>query len=137
MKRCLAIIVWSLSLVAVAMAQDITRLEKIGPVASFTKSDKSVFLNCKDNSQVQLTILAPDLIRVRASFAKPIPAKDHSWAIAKSVWEPTRWSLTENADAIIIVTDELEVVIRRAPLLVEFRDAKTHSVINADQQPMA
>ena len=137
MKRCLAIICCSLSLVAVVCAQDISKLEKIGPVASFTKSEKSVVFNCKDNSQVQLTILAPDLIRVRASFAKPIPAKDHSWAIAKTAWETPRWNLTESADAIVIATDEIEAVVRRSPLLIEFRDARTHAIINSDQQPMA
>ncbi|HEY0431734.1 MAG TPA: hypothetical protein VGC61_07935, partial [Pyrinomonadaceae bacterium] len=137
MKRCLAIICCSLSLVAVVGAQDVSKLEKIGAVASFTQSEKSVVFNCKDNSQVQLTILAPDLIRVRVSFAKPIPAKDHSWAIARTVWETPRWNLTENPDAIVIATDEIEVVVRRSPLLVEFRDAKTHATINADQQPMA
>ena len=118
-------------------AQDITTLEKIGPVISLTKSDKTVTLNCQDNSQVQLTILAPDLIRVRASFTKPIPSKDHSWAIAKQDWPTPRWNLSETSDLITITTDELEVVIRRSPLLIEFRDARTHRVLNADERPMS
>src|SRR5215813_5805969 len=61
-------------------AQDITTLEQIGPVVSLQRSDKGVTLNCQDNSQVQLSILAPDLIRVRASFTRHTPARDHSWA---------------------------------------------------------
>src|SRR6185369_4569876 len=80
----------------VAFAQDITTLEKIGSVVSLTKTDNAVTLTCNDNSQVQLTILAPDLIRVRASFTKPIPTKDHSWAIAKTEWTTPRWSLKES-----------------------------------------
>ena len=72
-------------------AQDITTLDPIGAVVRFDKGDKTVTLHCRDNSQVQLTILAPDLIRVRASFAKPIPEKDHSWAIAKLDWQTPRW----------------------------------------------
>src|ERR1051325_5740265 len=71
-------------------AQDITTLEKIGPVVSLNKSEQSVTLNCQDKSQVQLTILAPDLIRVRAAFTKSIPARDHSWAIAKENWTTPR-----------------------------------------------
>jgi len=118
-------------------AQDITTLEKIGPVASLTKSDNSVTLNCNDNSQVQLTIMAPDLIRVRASFTKPIPPKDHSWAIAKTDWPIARWTLNETANQLTITTDELEVVIQRAPLLIEFRDARTHQLLNADERPMS
>ncbi len=136
MKRSFAFL-FLLVLGSTSSAQDITRLEKIGAVASFTKSEKSVLLNCKDDSQVQITVLAPDLVRVRTSFAKSIPAKDHSWAIAKSIWETPRWSLNDNADSIVITTDEIEVIVRRSPLLIEFRDAKTHTTINADQQPMA
>src|SRR5678815_1412706 len=75
-------------------AQDITTLEKIGPVVSLQRSDKGVTLNCQDNSQVQISVLAPDLIRVRASFTKPIPARDHSWAIAKENWTTPPFNLS-------------------------------------------
>src|SRR6185295_5520429 len=137
MKRCFLILCFTVGLVTIARAQDITKLEKIGSVTNFTKSEKSVVFNCQDNSQVQITILSADLVRVRASFGKPIPAKDHSWAIAKTEWATPRWSLSETSEAVLITTDELEVLVRRSPLLVEFRDARTHAVINADQQPMA
>ena len=113
------------------------RSRKSARSVSFTKTENTVTFNCRDNSQVQLTVLAPDLVRVRASFAKPIPAKDHSWAIAENNWDAARWSVSENSDAVILTTDEIEVVVRRAPLLIEFRDAKTHAPINADEQPMA
>src|ERR1044071_1852939 len=129
MKRFLVFIAFFASCASV-FAQDITTLEKIGPVVSVVKSDKTVTLNCRGNSQVQLTILAPDLVRVRASFTKPIPARDHSWAIAKQDWPTPRWNLSEASDVITIATDELAVVIRRSPLLIEFRDARTHRVIN-------
>ena len=135
MKRFLLIVICASC--ASVVAQDITTLEKIGPVVSLVKSDKAVTLNCQDNSQVQLTMLAPDLIRVRASFTKPIPVTDHSWAIAKQDWPTPRWSLSEASDLITVTTDELEVVIRRSPLLIEFRDARTHRVLNSDERPMS
>jgi alpha-glucosidase len=47
-----------------------------------------------------------------------------------------RWTLTEQTDAVIITTDEIETVVRRAPLLIEFRDARTHAPINSDFKPM-
>ena len=119
------------------VAQDITTLEKIGPVVRLEKTEKTVTLHCQDNSQVQLTILAPDLVRVRAAFTAPIPQKDHSWAIARENWETPRWSLNETKDLITITTDELEVAITRSPLLIEFRDARTHQVLNADERPMS
>src|SRR6267378_2801101 len=76
-------------------AQDITSLEKIGPVVSFAKGDAGVTFDCRDNSQIRIVILASDLIRVRASFTNSIPARDHSWAIAKEKWETPRWSLSK------------------------------------------
>jgi alpha-glucosidase len=122
---------------AAVVAQDITTLEKIGSVIRLEKTEKTVTLQCRDNSQVQLTILAPDLIRVRAAFTAPIPQKDHSWAIAKENWETPRWSVNETKDLITITTDELEVAITRSPLLIEFRDARTHQVVSADERPMS
>lgn len=118
-------------------AQNIDQLEKIGPVVNVTRSENYLTLNCKDNSQVRITVLAPDLVRVRASFSQPLPARDHSWAIARQTWEPVRWNLSETSNAVTISTGEIEVFVRRAPLLIEFRDAKTRRVISADQQPMA
>ena len=137
MKRLLTLACYLILVSISASGQDITGLEKIGPVVSFVKTDKAVTFTCRDNSQVQVILLAPDLIRVRASFTKPIPARDHSWAIAKESWETPRWSLSEAADAITIATDEIEVVVHRSPLLIEFREAGTHERINADEQPMA
>jgi alpha-glucosidase len=120
-----------------AFAQDITTLEPIGRVGTIIKTDNRVTLSCQDNSQVQLTILAPDLIRIRASFTKPFPNKDHSWAIAKQDWSTPRWILNESATEIKITTDELEVTIQRSPLLITFRDARTHQLLNADERPMS
>src|ERR1041385_8639670 len=112
---------------------DVTQLEQIGPVTSYLKTEKGITLNCSDNSQVQLTVLAQDLIRVRTSFTRPIPTKDHSWAIAKENWDQSALTVNETAEAITIATTEVEVVIHRSPLLIEFRDARTHQTINADE----
>ncbi len=116
---------------------NVTSLEKIGPVTSFSKTEKGVTLTCADGSQVQLTVLAPDLIRVRASFTKPLSAHDHSWATARTDWQTTPWQLTETATSITLATAEVEAVVNRSPLLIDFRDARSHESINADEQPMA
>ncbi len=137
MKRLVAILSCLLASVTAIAAQNITELEKIGPVVSLTRTEDGVTFNCRDKSQIRITVLAPDLVRVRASFAQPIPARDHSWAIAKTSWEAVRWKLTETAGAVIITTSEIEIVVGRSPLLIEFRDPKTGAVINADEQPMA
>src|ERR1041385_91703 len=135
MKKVLLAIFMIACGLAVGRSQEIgvTRLEKIGPVTSYEKTEKGITLNCSDNSQVQLIVLAPDLIRVRTSFTRPIPTKDHSWAIAKENWDQSAWTVNETAEAITIATTEVAVVIHRSPLLIEFRDARTHQTINADE----
>src|SRR6267142_1237710 len=130
MKKLSMLVLWLFSSALASHAQNITSMEKIGAVTDFSKSENGVTFNCKDNSQVQLTVLASDLIRVRTSFTKPIPGRDHSWAIAKEKWETPRWSLSSEAESITVSTDEVEVVVHRSPLLIEFRDARTHEVIN-------
>ena len=136
-KSVLPIVFFLIAVSLTGDAQDIASLEKIGPVTGFSRTEKGITVSCQDKSEVQLTVLAPDLVRVRASFARPIPAKDHSWAIAKNDWTTPRWQVTETAEAILVATDEVEVVVHRSPLLIDFRDARTHELINADQQPMA
>ncbi|HZI87004.1 MAG TPA: glycoside hydrolase family 31 protein [Pyrinomonadaceae bacterium] len=136
MKKCLTLLCCLLGSVAGIAAQDITTLQKIGSVASFTRSEKGVTLTCSDNSQVQLTVLAADLVRIRTSFGKGIPSRDHSWAIEKTDWPTARWSLLTNDASISLKTDELEVFVHRNPFIIEFRDV-TGRIINADEQPMA
>lgn len=137
MKRLLLILLFLLCFAVTSNAQDIVGgLEPIGAIKSFERSERSVTFNCEDGSQVRLYVLAPDLVRVRASFRKALPARDHSWAIAKTEWETTRWTFREESENFIITTDELEVSVHRSPLLIEFRDARTHKIINADERPM-
>src|SRR6266436_9411177 len=117
MKRFLLILICLAGSGLTTRAQDITSLEKIGAVAGFTRTDQSVTFTCRDNSQVQLTVLAPDLIRVRASFSKAIPTRDHSWAIARERWQTPPWSLRETPESVTISTAEIETVVRRSPLM--------------------
>jgi alpha-glucosidase len=139
MKRLFAGVVLGSIFCAGVFAQeiDVTRLQKIGDAVGFVRNENGITINCRDKSQVQLTVLAPDLIRLRAAFTKSIPTKDHSWAIAKENWEKVTWSVNETANAIVVSTAEVEAVVRRSPLLVEFRDARTHKTINSDEQPMS
>src|SRR5579862_3130439 len=137
MSKSFLCILGVLALSGFAGAVDLTGLQTIGPVASFVKANSTVTFTCTDRSEVQISIMAPDLIRVRAAFLKKLPARDHSWAIAKDAWDTPSWTLSEQPGVVLISTAELEVMIHRDPLLIEFRDAATHQVINADQQPMS
>ena len=119
-----------------AAAIDLSGLRAIGPMTSFVKTDSGVTLSCTDGSEVSVTVLASDLVRVRAAFLKKLPARDHSWAIAKTSWAAPQWRLAEETGSLRMSTGDLDVVIHRAPLLIEFVDARTRRTINADQQPM-
>ncbi len=111
--------------------------QPVGDVLAMVRHDRGIELTCTDGSTVRLSVLAPDLVRVRSRFAGQPEAPDHSWAIARTEWPTTPWQLAESAAAITLTTAELEVVIHRQPLLVTFRDALTHRTLNADQRPMA
>lgn len=109
----------------------------IAPVESATKTVDGVIFQCRDHSQVRLYVLAQDLLRVRVAFSSALPERDHSWAIEKTSWGATPWTLTEAPESFTLATSEVEAVVHRDPLLIEFRDAKTHRAILSDQQPMA
>jgi alpha-glucosidase len=136
MKKLIASIFCLVSLGQFAGAIDFNGLATIDPLASYTSTRDTVTVTCRDQSRVRFYILAPDLIRVRASFRAPLPERDHSWAIAKTAWDAPKWTVKEEPGDLLIATEELEVAVHRSPLLIEFRDARTHRTINADALPM-
>jgi alpha-glucosidase len=119
-----------------AQSADLAEFQPIGPVSGISSSASSVVISCQDQSQVRIDLLAPDLVRVRAAYGTTIPEANPSWAIAKTSWDVPRWKLAETKEALEISTDELVVVVHRNPLLIDFVDAKTGHVINADHKPM-
>ncbi len=126
----------ALVLAGAAQAVDLTNFAAIGPVSSYTSTRDTVTIACRGGSQVRFYILAPDLIRVRASFGAPLPERDHSWAIAKTSWDVPKWSVNDAPGGLLIATDEVEAFVHRPDLRIEFRDAKTHRTINADALPI-
>ena len=119
-----------------ALAIDLDGLESIGPVSTCTTTPNGAIFNCMDGSQVQISVLASDLVRVRASFRKALPQRDHSWAIDKTDWAKAGVTINEASGSIVIKTTELQIVVQRSPLLIEFRDGKSGKPVNADERPM-
>lgn len=101
MNRILGGLCCLLWFVVAADAQDIEKLEAISGIVSFTKTADSVTFDCADHSQVRIAILSPDLVRVRAAVTQPLPARDHSWAIAKQDWATPRWNLSEQTERLV------------------------------------
>ncbi len=127
----------SIAICSTVFAVDLNGLTPIGSVANYAKSADGITITCSDQSQVRIQVLAADLIRVRATLGKPLPDRDHSWAIEKTAWGTPQFDVRDETSAMLLTTAELEVAINRSPFLIEFRDAKTHRVINADARPMA
>jgi alpha-glucosidase len=119
-----------------AKAIDLNGLEGIGPVKSYATNSTGLVVTCSDGSQVELIVLAPDLVRVRASFGKALPQRDHSWAIAKTDWSGSRWRVDEQPGELVLTTNEIKAVVHRSPLLIEFRDVTNDKPINSDAKPM-
>ena len=111
--------------------------QPVGDVLSLARHDRGVEIICTDGTTVRLSVLAPDLVRVRARFAAQPEEPDHSWAIARTDWELAPWQVSEDTPSITVTTAELEVVVQRSPLLISFRDPGTGRVINTDARPMA
>jgi alpha-glucosidase len=120
-----------------AVGIPIEGLQSIGAVESWSRTGQGVLLQSQDLSQVSIALLAPDLIRVRASFTKPLAASSHSWAIEKTDWGTTPFSVSDSSGVLTLRTAALEVHITKEPLLIDFRDAKSGQVIQADSSPMA
>jgi alpha-glucosidase len=119
-----------------ALALDFSSLAPIGNVTGVSRDQQGMTLTCADGSVVGISVLAPDLVRVRTVFAGQNPGPDHSWAIAKTEWAAVPWQMQDSSDAITLSMSELEVVVHRAPLMIDFRDPATHRAINRDERPM-
>ena len=111
--------------------------EPLGAVEKVVRTERGVELACAQGGALTISVLAPDLVRVRAKFPGQTLPLDHSWAVAKTDWPVVSWQLAETATHLTLTTAELKVVITRDPLLIEFRDAATGRLINADHRPPA
>lgn len=141
MKRAVLLLLLFLALAYTSLfspvnALDLSGMSAIGNVRAVAKTANGVLIDCDDNSQVALQVLAPDLVRVRVGFKKAVSNKDHSWAIAKTDWASVPIKVSESSQAVSIGTAELRVVVNRSPLRVTFYDVKTGRAINSDSQPM-
>ncbi len=135
----LALVASTLLLFAPAhlLALDWTSLAPISAISSHSRTDRALELRTADGTTVTLSVLAPDLIRVRTLFPGQPSSPDHSWAIAQTDWPSTTWQFSESPSSLSLTTTDLEVVINRDPFLISFLDAKTRQPLNVDQRPMA
>jgi alpha-glucosidase len=98
-----------------------------------------VRVSCADGSSVQLSFLAPDVVRVRTVFGGQNDEWQHSWAVDRPAerWPAVRTEYIEQNDVCILRSDEVEVRIQRAPVLLSLVDRRTGVAFFSEASPMA
>lgn len=94
----------------------------IGDLVSCSRDGRQVTLQCV-NAAMQLTVLAPDLVRIRLSPTGEFPAP-FSYAVARKDddWPAARFTLEERPDCFLLRTGKLLVRITRHPCRLTFLD---------------
>ena len=71
---------------------------------------------------VVISVLAPDVVRVRAGAGQSLPA-DHSYAVVKTDWPAAKVDVSTYGKFQSIRTSEMEVRIQLSPFRISFYDA--------------
>src|SRR5947209_9770793 len=106
-----------------------TQWQSIGPVGAYEKTGDGVLISAPP-AKVRLSVLAPDIIRVRLSRNGDF-LPDSSWAVVGNDLGDRSFTFTESASAIEIKTRRLSARIRKSPCRISFYDA-AGTLINED-----
>lgn len=103
--------------------------QSIGNVDSVSSDERGVLLHA-GKSVVHVTLLAPDVARVR--FAPSgVFARDVSWAVTRTEWPSFEVFTSNSQDEARVSSAEFSVRVRKHPLRVMFFD-KRGNIINED-----
>jgi alpha-glucosidase len=121
---------------ALKEAPDLRELVFFAAVREWAREDKGLRVLGADGSETRVSVLAPDLVRVRASGGKPLDPLDFSWAIEKTEWEKTPFEIEETESHLWLRTSRLDVGIEKEPFRISFYDRTTGQVVSSDFSPM-
>jgi alpha-glucosidase len=112
-----------ISCLAVLLAQPLAAdWQSLGAMfAASGQGNAIVFSNQKD--MVTLTVLAPDLVRVRVTKTAS-SGPDYSYAVIKTDWPGTTVEFAGDNSTRIIRTSELEVHVQLSPFRIAFYDCE-------------
>jgi alpha-glucosidase len=96
----------------------------LGDMIACERSGQSITLHC-DNAALQISVLAPDLLRVRLSTSGQFESLQ-SYAVAKpdQEWPPTPITLLETAESFELRTARLTCRVQKHPCRLTFLDAQ-------------
>jgi len=100
----------------------------LGNVLSCTQEGQAIALRCQDG-WLQITVLAPDLLRVRLSESKALlPQQSYAIAKADHEWRTTPYALKESAVAIDIIAERVTCRIAKRPCRLGFLDSNGQAI---------
>lgn len=117
----LGILLLALSLLCRIERPVLGQWQTIGSARQITRDARGVTLDCQ-NAQLQVTVLAADLVRIRMQPGQTF-GPDQSWAVVKTEWPAVPLDIRESRTAIHLRTPELIVEIGTQPCRVTIRDS--------------
>lgn len=106
---------------AIVLAQPVAAdWKSLGNMSATPGQGNTVSFTDRQNS-VTLTVLAPDLVRVRVTQGTS-PGPDYSYAAVKTDWPATKVEFAGDKETRIIRTPEIEVRVQLAPFRLAFYD---------------
>lgn len=93
----------------------------IGSVESINKTDRAFHFNCGETS-LNLSILAPNLIRVRMSPTGEFKSRSQSITVPDEEWEITPFEVRETDEKIEIETAQITISVNRDRASIECFD---------------
>ena len=93
----------------------------IGSVQSIDKTDRTIHFNCS-NSTLKISILAPNLIRVRMSPTGEFKDRSHSVTLPDEQWQIVPFEVRETDEKIEIETAQITISVKRDRTSIECFD---------------
>jgi alpha-glucosidase len=93
----------------------------IGSVQSINKTDRTIHFNCGETS-LNISILAPNLIRVRMSPTGEFNNRSYSITLADEEWEIIPFEVRETDEKIEIETAQILISVKRSRPAIECFD---------------
>ncbi|HLO50582.1 MAG TPA: TIM-barrel domain-containing protein, partial [Kamptonema sp.] len=93
----------------------------IEAVQSINKTDRTIDFNCGEAS-LSLSVLAPNLIRVRISPTGEFRAQSHSVMLDDENWSIVPFDVRETAENVVIETAQISVSVKRDRATIECFD---------------
>ncbi len=133
MKKPSRLVLWFLFLLLIPAVPAAAAWKSIGSLSVAEARGNSIVLSDRQNT-VTLTVLAPDLVRVRMTRGTS-PGPDYSYAVVKTDWPPTIIEPTGTKDVRVIQTSEIEVRAQLSPFRLAFYD-KSGRLISKDDDSL-